>query len=171
MGDLALKAISDHPRTYLEGTYRNLRRHLTAVGAAGESPGLADTEGLAKSDLEQTGSKLPVALTKAAWAGGETLTRVWWVLSLNALAGLLLLLGPTRETRRAASAFVAVWLVVAAATSMTNAVEPRFALQVAAITYLLGAAGAALAACAVMTRLSANWSAPPRRDTEKPSDL
>lgn len=153
MGDLALTAIRNHPWTYIEGTVNNLGRHLSGIGAMDTSPGFDESRTFADDRLAEAGSALPRRLATVPWRIARLATQGWWILSLHGAAALLLLL--VRDHRRVvAAALVAVWLCIALATSLTNDVEARFALQLGPIVFMLASAGAVFVVTSVLRRVA-----------------
>jgi 4-amino-4-deoxy-L-arabinose transferase-like glycosyltransferase len=152
MAGLAWKAIRSDPGTYVRGTFANLQRHLSAIGATGTTPSFDDSRQFADDRLATAGTPLPRRLATFPWRLARIMTKAWWIASLNAYAALLLLF--VRDVRRnIAGAFLAVWLSIALATSFTNAVEPRFALQLGALVFIMASAGAVFVVDAVLGAL------------------
>jgi hypothetical protein len=141
MAGLAWKAIRRHPGKYLGGMFTNLQRQLTAIGATGTTLSFDDTRQFADDRLAAAGTPLPRRLATLPWRVARIVTQVWGILSLKAYAALLLLF--VRDTRRAiAGTFLAALLSIALATSLTNTVEPWFALQLAPLVFITASAGA-----------------------------
>lgn len=149
MGDLALTAIRNHPWTYVEGTVNNLGRHLSGIGATNTSPGFDASRAFADDNLAEAGTPLPRRLATVPWRIARVATQGWWILSLHGAAALFLLFARDRR-RVVAGTLIAVWVCVALATSLTNGVEARFALQLGPIVFILGSAGAALLVSSVL---------------------
>jgi 4-amino-4-deoxy-L-arabinose transferase-like glycosyltransferase len=137
---LALTGLRRHPGRYLVKTWPRLRfevGHLRQFHGAGE---LLD-------QLAKTKPPWPRGVTAAVWKAARVYASIWWVVSLNLLAGLLpLFFGPS-ERRRAAAALTSVWLVLVGATILgEGGTNWRYAIEIAPLTWILGSAGAVLVA-------------------------
>jgi hypothetical protein len=90
------------------------------------------------------------------------LSDVWWLLSLNTLAGLLLLFSRDRRTRTAAAGLTGVWISIAVGTVLAHGGLWRYAIQLAPITWMLGSAGALMVASSLWSRIASGRNRPGR---------
>jgi 4-amino-4-deoxy-L-arabinose transferase-like glycosyltransferase len=136
--EMSWTAIGRHPLAYVTGTGRELVNELGQLDDFER-----DQEVL--HQLAPRGAIVEGAV-RATWSVARALVDVWWVLSLNALAGLLLVAVGPPERRAAAAALLAVWFSVVLGTAMFHGYLWRYSMQVAPVAWLLGTAGVALIA-------------------------
>lgn len=139
---LALVAIRRHPFDYAGGTLRQLRRHHGDLNRFEGSDALL-------AELDRTQPPVPRSVVARAWDVARVVSDVWWVVSLNALAGLLLLFVGPPGSRRAAAALLAVWLSINLGTALAHGGMWRYSIQVAPIAWILGSGGIAAFVSAV----------------------
>jgi hypothetical protein len=144
--EMSWTAIRRHPVDYAEGTWRQLRYevgHLDDFSRADEL----------QEDLDRRAPGLVEGAVRETWSAARKLVDVWWLLSLNAAAGLLLLLTGPRKRRVPAGALFAVWLGLMLGTAMAHGGLWRYSVQVAPIAWILGSGGLVLIVSAVWERL------------------
>jgi 4-amino-4-deoxy-L-arabinose transferase-like glycosyltransferase len=151
---LALTAIRRHPAAYLAESWRLLKASHRRIQDFDRSEEL-------RAELGRTDPPYPPSITKALWRVARTVTGLWWLLSLNTLAGLLLLVTGPSARRTAAACLWSVWLVVSLGTVMSQGGLWRYSVQLAPITWIIGSAGAWLVVSAIVARV---------RDSRQPTD-
>ncbi len=147
-GRVAKRAIREAPLTYAGNTVGRVERALTDVNDFSRE----DLESEAGTSLAE-GSGLRSAAVDLGVAVARVLSSVWWILSLNALAGLLLLLSPSRRVRAAAGIFLGLWLAISVATAASHGGLRRYSAQLAPLIWLFGAAGAAAVVAGIRATL------------------
>jgi 4-amino-4-deoxy-L-arabinose transferase-like glycosyltransferase len=143
---LARAGIADHPFTYVKGTFRQVGRLMKDMNRF-------EGSGEVREELDRTDPPVPSSLTTAAWEAARPLASAWWLLSLNGVAGLLMLFFGTRRSRNAAAALISVWLAIAFGTAMAHGGLWRYSVQLAPITWMLGSAGLAILVSSVVARV------------------
>jgi hypothetical protein len=150
---LALTAIRREPGEYALGTWRELKRSVRDINGFDGSSALLD-------ELDRTRPPVPESATTGIWEVARPLSSVWWLLSLNVVAGLLVLLTGEPARRRAGAALISVWVVVTLCTVLAAGEMWRFSIQLAPLTWLLGSAGAAILVSSVWSWLASRSRRP-----------
>jgi hypothetical protein len=149
---LALVAIRRHPWAYASDSWRRLGTALERIRHFSGSSEL-------RRELQFTRPPLGAGLTPTLWHVGRLLTNVWWLVSLHALAALLLLFVGGRVSRYATASFLSVWLVVSLGTVLGEGGVWRYSIQLAPVTWILGSAGAVLVVSSVRRSVASRRSA------------
>jgi 4-amino-4-deoxy-L-arabinose transferase-like glycosyltransferase len=147
-GELARLAIRRHPGTYLSGTVRELRD-------ADRDLGRFTGQELLPTELDRTRPPVGRASTTAIWDAVRPAYGLWWILSLHAATGLLLLFTGARSSRNAAAALLSVSVVVALGTAMAHGAEWRYSIQLAPIVWMVASGGLAILVASVRARMLA----------------
>jgi dolichyl-phosphate-mannose-protein mannosyltransferase len=136
--ELAITGVRRHPVRYVVKTWPRVR---VVVGYLREFHGAGEL----LDDLKAKKPPWPRAVTAAAWKGARVFATLWWIASLNLLAGLLLLFTGRPEQRRVAAALAAVWISLVCLTALgEGGTAWRYSIEVAPLTFVLGSAGAVL---------------------------
>ncbi len=136
--EIAQTAIKRAPGEYAFGTLREMWRLRM-------NPNQVNVHTDVGPDLAH-----PPKLTRSVWSFIKPALRVWWVLSLGTVAGLLVLVTGDPRRRRAGLCFVLAWLAVAGATAAGRGALVRYELQLAPIAAVLGSVGITIVVGAVL---------------------
>ncbi len=137
---LATNAIKQAPWEYLR----------TSVTRLGDSIEQLDESALPTRLGEAPA--VPRDTSEALLRVSGSLTSLWFLVTANLLAGLVLLFVPG-PSRPAAATFIGVGLLILIATVLTHGGMPRYSLQVAPEAWLVGSAGLVYVLGAVAGRL------------------
>ncbi len=135
---LASEAILSNLPSYLRTSGRQLRGTVNSIGATA-GPERQPLGPGAPERLPQS-SGIPRASAQAVIQVGTRLAELWFLLTVHAVIGLVLLFLPDGR-RRAAVALLTVGLLIVVATVLTHGGAYRYSLQVAPELWLLGSAG------------------------------
>jgi len=137
MTAVALRAIEDHPGTYLDGARHVLNMEWTRSGDASWASMRLD------QSLRRTGAGIP-AVTDVVTDVAEIVFDVWWILTLGGITAIALLFAPGRRVRAGGATLVGAWLLLSVGTAMTNTFDLRYVAQVAPLAWIGGTAGTVL---------------------------
>jgi hypothetical protein len=143
---MALHAIWTYPRAYWSDTPSLF---ADSVAHFRYFVGRAKLE----DELDRTDPPYPTALNTGLWDAARAINDVWWVLALHGLAGLLVLFVGDRRSRAAGAALLSVWLTIVLGTVLAQGGDWRYTMQVAPLAWMLGSAGVAILARAVVQLL------------------
>jgi 4-amino-4-deoxy-L-arabinose transferase-like glycosyltransferase len=149
-GNLATQAIRAYPFGYLKGTIRNVQQYVRYNTGP---HGFSEAEGFDRQHIAPA-PRLVQKLATGAWGIAGLLGTM---LFLALLAAPLLIFTGARRSRIAAVALLATWAAVAVSGSLTNSVQPRFAVQIGPLQWILAAAAAVLVV-SVARRWRLPWS-------------
>jgi 4-amino-4-deoxy-L-arabinose transferase-like glycosyltransferase len=133
---MSLRAIKADPAAYAKGTAKgmlSMSRLLRGYGAARANLGHV---------FERNDPPLQGAAT-ASWSVANVLNYALFYLSLAGAAGVLLLFGVTPTVRAAGASLLAVWTLLAFATTAAGVALERYAVSLGTLLWLLSAAGVA----------------------------
>lgn len=157
---IAMRAIRASPGRYAETTAIHARDFLLQAGPASgfvtrEQLVPARKRVLASDPAPVRDGLAPVSFWTLAT--GPRVLQIWWIVSLSAMAGLLLLFSRDRATRAVAITFVTGWFVIAIGTAATGVPDIRYSLVGMPLLWISGSAGAVFV-------LRAGWRAVRRTD-------
>ena len=152
--DLALTAIRRDPVAVAGGVIDSVVNAYTDVaGDYGQGRKVMD------NIVRERPTLVSVELTRTGLGIGEALRGLWFLLSLNGLAGFLWFVGAGRRSRIALASIASVWFSVALATAILHGGTFRYSASLAPLVWLLGSLGAV-----TVLRLGAQFVAPRWRD-------
>ena len=136
--ELAVTAFKRAPHRFVAGSAEGVHRFFSDAG----------NDKAAIEPLErglEAGDPPLRWIPSVVWEASRPFTTLWYLLALHGLAGFLWLLVRSPQTRLAAAALLSVWLATSAGTAITHGGQFRYSVSLAPISWLLGAAGSAVA--------------------------
>ncbi len=130
-GRLASQAIRANPGRFAIETWRNFRQMLRDPH---------DAEDRLRSQLSEAVGGRNRAFLARTWSAVSELTAIWWLLSVQTAASLLLLVFGTRRSRLLAGCFISVGVAVILGTVVGHGGNLLYALQLLPLQWVLGSA-------------------------------